>query len=107
MPHYFKPQEKKQVTAFVDKFIANVEWIKSDDGVDGLSDKAKLDDGSISEEAMVRWLIMYTFDAARDSGVKGQDLNNLIASAILGWAMQSFDQEDRDALKPLYAEYLK
>lgn len=107
MTYYFTPEQKKQVTAFVDKFIAQIEWMKSDDGVDSLSDKCKLDDGTISEEAMVRWMIMYGFDAARDSGVRGQDLNNLIASAIFGWAMQSFDQENRDALKPLYAEYLK
>jgi hypothetical protein len=106
MTHYYTPKQKKQVTEFVDEFITNISWMKEPDGVDALSDKATMDDGYISIEAMIRWFIQFAMDSARDDGIHGEELHDLVASAVLGWSRQSFNQEDRDALRPIYERYI-
>jgi hypothetical protein len=106
MTHYYTAKQAKQVSEFVDNFTDKLGWIKTPDGIDSLSDTSTLDDGSISQESMVRWFIMYALDEAIGDDISGEELHDLIASAVLGWAMQSFDQEHRDALKPIYNKYV-
>jgi hypothetical protein len=106
MTHYYTPKQETQVTEFVDEFIANISWMKEPDGVDALSDKATMDDGSIAIEAMIRWFIQFAMDSARDDDIHGEELYDLVASAVLGWAMSSLRQEDRDALRPIYERYI-
>jgi hypothetical protein len=106
MTHYYTPEQETQVTEFVDEFIANISWMKQPDGIDSLSDKATMDDGSISIEAMIRWFIQFAMDSACVADIHGEELYDLIASAVLGWAKQSFNQEDQDALRPIYERYI-
>jgi hypothetical protein len=65
-----------------------------------------MDDGYIDIEAMIRWFIQFAMDSARDDGIHGEELYDLVASAVLGWSRQSFNQEDRDALRPIYERYI-
>jgi|TARA_R110000851_G_scaffold39397_1_gene100239 hypothetical protein len=106
MTHYYTPEQETQVTAFVDQFITDISWMKQPDGIDSLSDKATMDDGSIDIEAMIRWFIQFAMDSARDADIHGEELYDLIASAVLGWAKQSIRQEDRAALETIYERYI-
>jgi hypothetical protein len=107
MTHYYTPAQERQVTAFVDQFIADISWMKEPDGVDALADKASMDDGYIDIEAMIRWFIQFAMDSASDADIHGEALHDLIASAVHGWSRQSSRQEDRDALLPIYERYIR
>lgn len=102
--YYYTKAQAEQVTKFVDDFIERLSWMKEPEGIDSISDKMSLDDGSIHTEGLIRWIIQFAMDAADDEGC---DMHDVVASAVLGWAMSSFDQDKRDALKPIYAEYVK
>lgn len=104
---YFTPEQQKQVHDFVDDFIDKVSWLKEDDGLDMLADKAMLDDGGISEEYLCELFIMFAMDKMSKIGLEGEKLHDRVASSVLIWSMQSFNQEDRDALRPIYEKYLK
>ncbi len=102
---YHTPEQAAQVTKFVEEFLERVEWMKSDDGVDMLSDKCTMDDGSISKQSMLVYFILFAMDQAVDHEMDGQQLQQILESSALRFAMSSLDQDVRDALKPIYGSY--
>jgi hypothetical protein len=106
MTYHYTPEQETQVIAFVNQFITSISWMKEPAGVDSLVDKATLADGSISKEAMIRWFIQIALDSAQDANIHGEDLHDLIASAVLGWAKSSCNQDDRASLRPIYERYI-
>jgi hypothetical protein len=104
---YYTPDQEKQVQEFVDRYIELISWLKEPDGLDMLADKGtELKTDRISEEYLTQLFILFAMDTFKDIGVEGEQLYNRIAGAVLIWSRQSFDQEDRDALRPIFEKYL-
>lgn len=108
MSHYFTEEQRKQVHRFVERFNENLDWLCSADGVDMLSDKATMDDGSISEAYMCQVLMMFAMDELKEvEDMDPEHMHNRIASAVLMWSRTMGNHEFRVALKPIFDEYLR
>jgi hypothetical protein len=105
--HYYTEEQYWQVTKFVNSFCERLAWMKSPDGVDVLADKAQNDDGTISENVMMRWFIEFTLDHAKEQGLTNEQLHNMVAGATLNWAMSESDEDLRKEMEPIYKKYLK
>ena len=103
----YTPEQEKQVQEFVDRYIELISWLKEPDGLDMLADKGTdLGSERISEGYMSQLFILFAMDTLKELGIEGRELHDRMAGAVLQWAMQSFDQDDRDALEPLYIRYI-
>jgi len=100
------PEQEKQVKDFLQSFIDEINWLKEPEGLDMLDDKARLDDGTISEAYLCQLMIMYAMDKMSALGLREKSLHDNVAGAVLQWSMQSLDQQDRDALRPIYEKFL-
>ena len=104
---FYTPAQEKQVQEFVDRYIEMISWMKEPDGVDMFADKGTVRDREhISEGYMCQVFVLFAMDFMKECGIEGKDLHERMAGAVLQWAMQSFDQDDRDALRPLYEKYV-
>lgn len=107
MANYYTEEQFKQVNQFVDQFIEKVNWMKSPNGVDSLADKCAYDNGRIIEASMLKWFIEMAIEQGEETGMTGKQLHDLFASAALNYSMSSASDDVREALKPLYQEYVK
>jgi len=104
---YYTPAQAQQVQEFVDRYIEMISWMKDPDGVDLLADKGTVRDSEhISEGYMCQLFVLFAMDPMKECGIANKSLHDRMAGAILQWAMQSVDKDDRDALRPLYEKYV-